>query len=249
VEVRPTDADTEADVRAAEQTRIEYADGRLLIRTPRQKKLGLFGRTGSVDVTVELPAGSRVQGSASVGGFQGTGRLGECRWKSAAGDFHAEHTGRLDLNTAAGSVEVTHVDGRADVSTATGRIRIAEITGPAEISNSNGDSWVGSVAGDIRVKAANGDIAVDRARAGVTTSTANGSIRVDGVVAGPVSAKTSLGEIEVGIDGDTAAWLDLHTQFGTVHHLLEQSAAPAEHERSVEVRARSSFGDIRVRRS
>ncbi|WP_229400284.1 DUF4097 family beta strand repeat-containing protein [Micromonospora okii] len=249
VEVRPTDAAAEADVRAAEQTRVEYADGHLLVRAPRQKVLNLFGRPGSVDVTVELPTGSRVRGEAAAGGFHCAGRLGECRLRTSAGDIRAEHTGPLDLTTSAGSVEVTRVDGRAEVSTGSGRVRLAEVDGPAVVKNSNGETWIGSVTGDARVNAANGDIAIDRARAGVTAATANGGVRVGEVVAGPVSVETSLGRIEVGIHGDTAAWLDLHTQFGTVHNQLDQAAAPAEHERTVEVRARVSYGDIVIRRS
>ncbi|NEB70437.1 hypothetical protein G3I39_25755, partial [Streptomyces fulvissimus] len=43
-------------VRAAEQTEVSHLSGLLTVRTPKQR--ALFGRTGSVDVTVELPAGS-----------------------------------------------------------------------------------------------------------------------------------------------------------------------------------------------
>ncbi|WP_406042498.1 DUF4097 domain-containing protein [Micromonospora sp. NBC_00898] len=249
VEVRPTDEATEADVQAAAQTRVEYADGRLLVKAPRQKVLGMFGKVGSIDVTIDLPTESRVQGSASVAGFHCTGRLGECRLKTSAGDIHADRTGPLELSTAAGAVEVASVAGRAEVSTGSGRVRLGEIDGSAVIKNSNGDSWVGTVAGDLRVNAANGDISVDRAGAAVTAATANGSIRLGEVLRGPVSVKTALGELEVGIHGETAAFLDLHTQFGTVRNQIEPSDTPAEHERTVEVRARTSYGDIVIRRS
>lgn len=69
VEVRPSNAATEADVRAAEQTRVEYADGRLVVRSPRQRGFGLFGKPGSVDVTIGLPTGSHLHGDASVAAF------------------------------------------------------------------------------------------------------------------------------------------------------------------------------------
>ncbi|SCG62789.1 DUF4097 family beta strand repeat-containing protein [Micromonospora inositola] len=249
VEVRPTDGTAEADVQAAQQTRVEYADGRLLIKGPRQKVLGMFGKVGSIDVTIDLPTDSRVQGSASVAGFRCTGHLGECRLKTSVGDIHADHTGPLDLSTSAGAVEVASVAGRAEVSTGSGRLRLGEIDGNAVIKNSNGNSWVGTVAGDLRVNAANGDISVDRARAGVTATTANGDIRIGEVLRGSVSVKTAMGELEVGIHGDTAAFLDLHTQFGTVRNQIEPSDAPPQHERTVEVRARTSYGDIVIRRS
>ena len=94
------------------------------------------------------------------------------------------------------------------------------------IKNSNGDTWVGEVTGDLRVNAANGDISVDHADAGVTASTANGDVRVGEVVRGSATLETGFGEIEVGIREGTAAWLDVHTQFGRVHNDLDASDGP-----------------------
>lgn len=87
VHVRPSDPSYEPDVRAAEQTRVEYAAGRLLVAAPKPRALSLFGKPGSVDVPIEMPAGSRVQGDAAAAAFRGTGRLGECRVKAALGDL------------------------------------------------------------------------------------------------------------------------------------------------------------------
>ena len=117
VEVRPSDGSREVDVRAAEQTRVEYASGRLLVRAPKQRGLGVFGRAGSIDVAIELPAGSHVQGDAWVAAFHGVGRLGECRVKTSSGDIQLDHTGPLDLVTGAGAVLVERVVGDAQVST------------------------------------------------------------------------------------------------------------------------------------
>ena len=249
VEVRPSDGSHEPDVRAAEQTRVEYAAGRLLVKAPRQRGLGLFNKPGSIDVTIDLPAGSRVHGDASVGAFHGAGRLGECRVKTAAGDIQLERTGPVDLNTGAGAISVDRVAGSAEVSTGSGRVRLREIDGTAVIKNSNGDSWVGEVAGDLRVNSANGNISVDRADADVNASTANGDVRVGGVRRGSASLKTSLGEIEVGIQTGTAARLDVHTAFGRIHNQMDASDAPGQADDTVEVRARTSYGDIVIHRS
>jgi DUF4097 and DUF4098 domain-containing protein YvlB len=249
VEVRPSDGSHEPDVRAAEQTRVEYTAGRLLVKGPRQRGLGLFSKPGSIDVTIELPAGSRVHGDASVAAFHGAGRLGECRVKTAAGDIRLEGTGPLDLNTGAGAISVDRVAGSAEVSTGSGRVRLREIDGTAVIKNSNGDSWVGEIAGDLRVNSANGNISVDRADADVNASTANGDVRVGGVRHGSASLKTSFGEIEVGIHAGTAARLDVHTQFGRIHNHMDASDAPGPSDDTVEVHARTSYGDIVIHRS
>lgn len=50
------------DVRAAEQTEVTYANGELSVRT---KERTFIGPTGTVEVTVELPTGSRVDVSGS----------------------------------------------------------------------------------------------------------------------------------------------------------------------------------------
>jgi DUF4097 and DUF4098 domain-containing protein YvlB len=249
VEVRPGDPGSDADVRAAGQTRVDFADGRLLVTAPKQRALGLFGKPGAVDVTIDLPARSRLQAETQVGGVQTAGPLAECRVKTATGDVRLDRVGTLALDTGAGRVEVDSIAGRADVSTGSGRLRIREIDGPAVVKNSNGDSWVGLVTGDLRISAANGDIAVDRAAAGVVASTANGDVRVGELARGSASLKTGFGEIEVGIASGTAAKLDASTSFGRVRNQLEAADGPQATDETLDLRARSSYGDIVVRRA
>lgn len=249
VDVRPSDGSHEPDVRAAELTRVEYAAGQLLVKTGRQRGLGLFGKPGSVDVTIELPADSRLQGDASIAALRCTGRLGECRVKTGIGDIQLDHTGVLDLYTGAGAIVVTRVVGHAEVSTGSGKVRLREIDGAAVIKNSNGDSWIGEITGDVRVNAANGDISVDHAQADVTASTANGDVRIGEAARGSVSLKTAFGEIDIGIRTGTAARLDVHTSFGRVRNHMKSADSPESSEETIEVRAHTSYGDIVIRRS
>ena len=251
VEVRPSDPGSDADVRAADQTRVEYADGLLLVKTPKQRGLGLFGKPGSVDVTVDLPARSKVQVDSGAGGVRTTGTLAACRVKSGAGDVQLDRVegGRLSLEIGAGRVDVDTVAGRADISTGSGRLQVREIDGPAVVKNSNGDSWIGLVTGDLRINAANGDIAVDRAGGDVVASTANGGITVGAITRGTVSLKTGFGEIEVGIPAGTAAKLDVSTSFGRIRNQLESTDGPQETDETIDLRARSGYGDIVIRRS
>jgi DUF4097 and DUF4098 domain-containing protein YvlB len=249
VEVRPSDPESDADVRIADQTRVEYADGRLLVKTPKQRGLGLFGKPGSVDVTLDLPAGSQLQAETAVGGVRTAGALAECRVKIGAGDVQLDRVGPLALETGAGRVDVDVVAGRADISTGSGRLQVREIDGPAVLKNSNGDSRLGLVTGDLRINAANGDITVDRAGNGVVASTANGAVTVGAATRGTASLKTGFGEIEVGIPAGTAAKLDVSTSFGRVRNQLESAEGPQETDETLDLRARSSYGDIVIRRA
>jgi hypothetical protein len=248
VEVRPSDPGADLDVRTAEQTRVEYADGRLLVKAPKQRGLGLFGRPGSIDVEIQLPAGSRLYADAGIAAVTGAGDLGECRIKTGVGDLRLERTGPADLKTGSGTVAVGAVAGTALITTGTGELHVGAVDGDATLKNSNGDTRVGQVTGGLRISAGNGDILVGRAAAGLTATSGHGAIRVDEVDGGTASLKTSMGELEVGIPTGTAAYLDLHTQFGNMLNRLGAADAPPAGDRTVEVRARTSYGDIVIRR-
>ncbi len=136
----------------------------------------------------------------------------------------------------------------SQISTGTGAVAIGSVDGAAVVRNSNGDTWIGEVTGDVRVSAANGTITIDRAAAAATAKTANGDVRLGEVARGAVLAETAAGKIEVGVRDGVAAWLDLKTGFGNVHNDLQASDRPAPDEEAVDVRARTPYGDITIRR-
>jgi Putative adhesin len=251
VEVRPGDETKKSDVAAAQQTRVEYASGRLLIKGPPKGWRHYSLRSGgeSIDVQIDLPAGSQIRCDGGVASLRCTGRIGECHFKTGVGDIQVDEAGDpLELKTGAGDISVGRAAGHADITTGSGDVRIGNIDATAVITNSNGDTWIGEVTGDLRVKAANGKIIVDQARDTVTAKTANGDIRLGEVTRGAVSAATAYGKVDVGISEGVTAWLDLNTGFGNVEHDLDAAEHPAAGQDAVEVRARTSFGDIRVHR-
>ena len=250
VEVRPSDPTKKADVTAAEQTRVEYAGGRLLIKAPKSwRQLTWRGGGESIDVQVELPAGSHLRGETGVAALRCQGRLGECRYKTGVGDIQLDQAGAVQLRTGVGDLTVDQADGDAELTTGSGSVRIDHIDGAAVVKNSNGDTWIGEVTGDLRVNAANGRISVDRARETVAAKSANGDVRLGEVAHGAVLAQTGFGKVEIGIRDGVAAWLDLNTRFGNVRNDLDAAERPESGEDAVEVRARTSFGDITINRS
>ena len=143
VEVRPRDPKQDQDVRAAEQTEVTYASGVLTVRTPKERCL--VGRTGTVDVTVELPTGSRVDMTGAWTQVLGEGRLGEVRVKTSAGDVRLDTTGPLQLTASHGSITVDRVEGTAEITTSSGSLRVGTVDGPAVLKNSHGTTTVGAV--------------------------------------------------------------------------------------------------------
>jgi hypothetical protein len=247
VDVRPTEESDPADVQAAEQTRIEYAHGQLLVKSPKNKISSLLGRPPSIEVTVDLPSGSRIHAKAWAD-FRSKGRIGESSFDTSVGSVRLDQTGALKVRSGAGAVSVGGSSGHTQVTTSTGKIWIGEVDGTAVVKTANGDITIGEVTGDLRLNTANGDITVDRALAGLVAKTAYGGIRIGEVVRGSVVLETGFGELEVGISEGTAAWLDVSSLYGTVRSELDASDGPETSDETVKVRARTGYGDVVIRR-
>jgi hypothetical protein len=82
VEVLPADASKSRDVKLAERITVEYGDGVLRIETPAPKNR-ILGSSGSIEVTVQLPAGSGIEAKAASAEFRGVGRLGDVAFEAA----------------------------------------------------------------------------------------------------------------------------------------------------------------------
>ncbi|MFI2780669.1 DUF4097 family beta strand repeat-containing protein [Streptomyces sp. ALB3] len=246
IEVQPRDAKKDKDVRAAEQTEVAYAGGVLTVRT---KQRHLIGPTGAVDVRVGLPAGSQLEVTGSWLQVVGEGRLGDVRVKTSSGDVRLDTTGPLHLTASHGSINVNHVEGAAEITTSSGSLRVGLVEGPAVLKNSHGTTSVGTATGELRVSGANGDIDIARAGSSVTATTAHGALRVNEVARGSVQLETSYGAIDIGVRSGTAAWLDVSSERGQVRNTLTDSGTPEKTEDTVEVRARTRWGNIDVHRA
>jgi DUF4097 and DUF4098 domain-containing protein YvlB len=147
VEILPADASKGRDVKAAEQTTVAYDEGVLRIEAPAAKNQ-LFGPSGSVEVTVRLPTGSRVEAKAAAAEFRGVGRLGDVVFDAAQGPVKLDEAASARLTVLDGDVAVGRLGGSAEISTQKGDIRIAEAIG-----------------GTVVLSTRMGDVSVDAARA------------------------------------------------------------------------------------
>jgi hypothetical protein len=248
VEVRPSDASNDEDIRVAERTRVDLAGGHLMVKTPKLRSWLPGSHGGSVDVTVELPSGSKLHGAGQLADFRTTGPLADVTITTGLGRIDVEDAETLKLKAGMGDVVVGRVRGSADVTAGSGDLQLRELAGSAVIKNSNGDTWIGEAGGDLQVKAANGSVAVDVARASVAAKSANGDVRLGEVVRGSVVLETRLGDLEVGIREGSAAWLDVRASAGRVHNTLEAGDGPGEAAETVEVRARTTAGNVAIGR-
>ena len=124
VEVLPADASNGRDVKAAEQTKVEYGDGVLRIEASATNRI--LGSSGSIEVTVQLPAGSRVEAKAVSAEFRTVGRLGDVAFDSSQASIKLDEVVSARLTTLDGDVSVGRLGGAAEIRTGKGDIRIAE---------------------------------------------------------------------------------------------------------------------------
>ncbi|TPQ17900.1 DUF4097 family beta strand repeat-containing protein [Streptomyces sporangiiformans] len=148
VEVLPADPSKGRDVKLAEQTTVEYADGTLRITATAATKNRVLGPSGSVEVTVQLPAGSRIEAKSAGAEFRGVGRLGDVAIDGAHGQVKLDETAGARLAALAGDVSVGRLGGPAEISTQQGDIRIDEaVHGTVTLRTQQGQISVGAARG------------------------------------------------------------------------------------------------------
>ena len=186
VEVRPSDASKSRDVQAAERVDIAYDDGVLrVVAAPAANRL--LGSSGSVEVTVQLPTGSRVEAKAASAEFRGVGRLGDVAYEAAEGSIKLDETAGATLTLQAGDIAVGRLGGSAQLTTRRGDLRVTE-----------------AVDGTVTLRTEQGDISIGAARessavldAGTSYGRVHNALRnTDGAAAGlQIHATTAHGDI------------------------------------------------------
>ncbi|KUM35458.1 DUF4097 family beta strand repeat-containing protein [Arthrobacter sp. EpRS71] len=249
VAVQPRKAKRNLDVRMAEQTTVDYTDGRLNVRLHPGFRHSWFSDGGAVEITVEVPSGSSLELKSAMGDLRCEGEFGATDLKTDLGHIRVDHCGELRAHTDMGDITVERAVGRSRIKTGSGKIRIHHLDGVATVKNGNGNTYIAHASGELSVSAANGDISLERAGLSTTVKTSSGDITVTDVAAGSLTAQTAAGTLTVGVREGTAAWLDLSTKYGRVRNGLETTNGPGDTTDKVEIRARNSYGDIAVGRS
>ncbi|MGW1993859.1 DUF4097 family beta strand repeat-containing protein [Embleya sp. NPDC001921] len=147
VEVLPADTSRAHDRKAAEQTTVAFADGVLRIQAaPANNRV--LGTSGSVEVTVRLPTGSRVDAKTAATDLRGVGRLGDVALDGAQATVNLDESTTARLTLQAGDVSIGRLDGPAEIHTRKGDIHITEAThGTLTLRTEYGEISVGAAPG------------------------------------------------------------------------------------------------------
>ena len=184
VEVKPANPGKGRDVQAAERTSVTYEDGVLRVRTASTENR-LLGPTGSLEVTLQVPTGSRLEGRAEGAELRSVGRLGEVAFEGSYRRTKVDEASGLRLTALDGDVE------------------IGRLTGPARIETGRGDiSITEAVSGEVVLRTGSGDLSVAAApgvSAALDADTGRGridnSLKNDGTTVLGIRATTGMGDI------------------------------------------------------
>jgi hypothetical protein len=242
--VEPIDETNRSDVRVADRTKVDFAEGRLSVRTTVAGD-----KDGSVAIAIDLPTGSGLAVHLAHSAVDARGTFGECELHMSSGRVRLDRVDALLASVASGEVAIDHVAGRADVDGGAFAMRIGEVDGTVELSNSGGRAWIGHARADLELSGAGCDFDVDHADGSVTATTANGAIRIGRMTNGQAKLMNSSGNIEVGISEEAAASVDVDSERGAAHNFVSPQADPGPSVPKVMVHARTRHGDIVVQRA
>ncbi len=249
VEVLPTNPSKEADVQAAQATRVDFSDNLLVVKMPRNLTMGFFGRSPSIDIRIDLPQGSEVRGDAASADITVEGVLGDSSFNVASGDVRVAEAEAVAVKSASGDVSINTVSGQANIASASGDIRVQHIGGSASMKTASGSISLGQVTGDLNLATASGDATIDRAHGSVKARSASGDVTIREAASGTVQFDAASGDVLLGVSEGTAAWLDVKSLSGRINQSLGATEDPENSANTLEFRARTISGNITVQRA
>lgn len=183
VEVRPADPAKARDVAAAERTTVTFEGGVVRVVTTAEHEI--LGSSGSIEVTVQLPSGSRAEVSAAALELRGVGRLGNVVVDGAACTVRLDEAASARVTTQAGDVTIGRLGGDAEITVQKGTITVDEVA--------RGALALSTQAGDISVATAPG--ASGTLDAGTAFGRISNGLRNTGEPTVTIRATTSYGDI------------------------------------------------------
>ncbi len=242
--VEPIDQASQLDVKVANKTKVDLADGQLSVKTTVSGD-----KNGSVLITIDLPADSSLVAYLAHSSVHADGPFGECELHMASGRAQFDRITALQANIAAGEVTIGHIAERANIEGAAFALRISEVKETVKLSNSGGQTWIGHAVADLELSSGHGGFDIDRADGSVTAKTGDGAIRIGRLTRGQAELLNRSGNIEIGIAQGTAASVDADSKRGSVRNSVPSPEIPVTSDNKVTVHARTRYGDIIIQRA
>lgn len=235
VEIEPIGGDAAAAELAAavkQQLRERPGGHELVIEAPGRRGMLGFRREPELRFTISAPHGVHLHAETASADVNGRGRMGG-----------------VDVRTASGGVGLEQVSDDALVKSVSGDVSLSEVGGEARVNTVSGDVRIGSAGGNLAINLVSGDVQVDDAAASVEIKSVSGDVSLDAVRHGEVRLQSVSGDITVAVTRGARVWMDVSSLSGDTSSELDVSDGGSTGEADLRVRANSTSGDIRLRRS
>ena len=234
---------------AIAQATVEQSRHTVVVHLPKHRS-GLLRQGPSVGIAIICPHGVSLDLKSDSADLRATGQFKEASCATGSGDIDVETvTGAARLRTGSGTITAGEVGQALSVSSGSGDINVEASRGTGTVKVGSGDISIGELDGQTVTKTGSGDVEVGRLGGSLVTKTGSGSLTVRRASTGSVNAAGASGDITIGVEQGTAAWLDVSTLTGKVRQELEETGAPTEKQQRVEITAHTVSGDLRVHRS
>lgn len=249
VEITPRSTRRSIEQRIAEQLTVDYTNGLLQVIFRPSQLFSWFDFATTVDVTVRMPTGSKIRANSGMGRVRCEGIFDEAELRSGHGEIWVDRCVSLRARSGHGDIHIGQVTGAIDASSGNGTLRIGALNGEGSVKTANGDVYASEISGRVRLKTAHGNMVVKHSSGEVELKSSHGNLRVEDALRGSVTLRTANGSLGVGVREGTAAWLDLNSSSGKIRNELGSATGPGAAQETLEVLARTSHGDVVVRRS
>lgn len=234
---------------AVAEARVEQNGRTVVVHLPRLRG-GLFRQGPSVDIAITCPLGTSLSVKADSAEVLATGTFGDAVVTTGSGHIEVDTVTRsAKLKTGSGGVTAGHVGEALVATTGSGDIAVSQTSRHALLTVGSGDISIGELGGEAVTKTGSGDVEVGRLDGTLLTKTGSGSLTVRRATSGKVTARGASGNVDIGIEDGTAAWLDVSTVSGRISQELGEADAPGEGQQRIEITAHTVSGNLRVHRS
>lgn len=234
----------------AEKFTVEARGNDVVVIAPKLRdSFFSLGSKGSVDVEVELPAGSAVDAKTGAGDMTAAGLLGDVRAATGAGDLTFHEVGTAQLKSGSGDITLRSASGDLDAKTGSGDITVGSGGGRLDLVSGSGDIELRRSDAAVKARTGSGDLRIGASTGDLELTTGTGDVDLGAVHGGDVRARTGTGDVTIAVAHGVAAYLDLNTVTGDVDIDLEGTSGPGDAEAQARLTVHSGSGDIRVKRA
>lgn len=234
---------------AIAQATVEQSRHTVVVHLPKHRS-GLLWQGPSVGIDIVCPHGVALDLKSDSADLRATGQFQEASCATGSGDIDLETvTGAAKLRTGSGTITAGEVGQALSVSSGSGDINVEASRGSGSVKVGSGDISIGELDGQTVTKTGSGDVEVGRLGGSLVTKTGSGSLTVRCASTGSVHAAGASGDITIGVEQGTAAWLDVSTVSGRVSQELGESAGPTDDQNRIEITAHTVSGNLRIHRA